>query len=157
MPSIKSYYANQLIKNYKLIYVEDPVNEEDFEGTARITKDNTNCIVTGDDMLVTNTMRAKMAAQRNACSGAILKVNQAGSLYDAMNFAQECAANGIKLITSHRSGESIDSHLSHIGIATDSKMLKAGILGGERVAKLNELLRLTEYDLIDGMAELSSN
>jgi len=151
------YYVNQLIKNYKLIYVEDPVNEEDFEGTARITKDNTNCIVTGDDMLVTNTMRAKRAAQHNACSGAILKVNQAGSLYDAMNFAQECAANGIKLITSHRSGESIDSHLSHIGIATDSKMLKAGILGGERVAKLNELLRLTEYDLIEGMAELSSN
>ena len=150
-------YVNQLIKNYKLIYVEDPVNEEDFEGTARITKDNTNCIVTGDDMLVTNTMRAKRAAQHSACSGAILKVNQAGSLYDAMNFAQECAANGIKLITSHRSGESIDSHLSHIGIATDSKMLKAGILGGERVAKLNELLRLTEYDLIDGMAELSSN
>jgi enolase len=150
-------YVNQLIRKYNLIYVEDPVNEEDFEGTARITKDNTNCIVTGDDMLVTNTLRAKRAAQHKACSGAILKVNQAGSLYEAMNFAQECTASGIKLITSHRSGESIDSHLSHIGIATDSKMLKAGILGGERVAKLNELLRLTEYGLIDGMAELSSN
>jgi enolase len=74
-----------------------------------------------------------------------------------MCFAQECTASGIKLITSHRSGESIDSHLTHIGIATDSKMLKAGIVGGERVAKLNELLRLTEYGLIDGMAELSSN
>ena len=147
-------YVNQLIKNYKLIYVEDPVNEEDFEGTAIITKDNKQCLVTGDDMLVTNIMRAKRAAGLKACSGAILKVNQAGSLYDAMNFAQECTANGIKLITSHRSGESIDSHLAHIGIATDSKMLKAGIVGGERVAKLNELLRLTEYDLIDGMAVL---
>jgi enolase len=143
-----------LIRNYKLIYVEDPVNEEDFEGTAIITKDNKQCLVTGDDMLVTNIMRAKRAAGLKACSGAILKVNQAGSLYDAMNFAQECTANGIKLITSHRSGESIDSHLAHIGIATDSKMLKAGIVGGERVAKLNELLRLTEYDLIDGMAVL---
>jgi enolase len=147
-------YVNQLIKNYKLIYVEDPVNEEDFKGAAIITKDNKKCIVTGDDMLVTNIMRAKRAAGHKACSGAILKVNQAGSLYDAMNFAQECTANGIKLITSHRSGESIDSHLAHIGIATDSKMLKAGIVGGERVAKLNELLRLTEYDLIDGMAVL---
>ncbi|MFZ0511393.1 MAG: enolase C-terminal domain-like protein [Candidatus Nitrosopolaris sp.] len=147
-------YVNQLIKNFKLIYVEDPVNEEDFEGTAVITKDNKKCLVTGDDMLVTNTMRAKRAAEHKACSGAILKVNQAGSLYDAMNFAQVCTANGIKLITSHRSGESIDSHLTHIGIATDSKMLKAGIVGGERVAKLNELLRLAEYDLIDGMAVL---
>jgi len=150
-------YVNQLIQKYNLIYVEDPVNEEDFEGMALITKDNKNCVITGDDMLVTNTLRAKRAAQHKACSGAILKVNQAGSLYEAMNFAQECTASGIKLITSHRSGESIDSHLSHIGIATGSKMLKAGIIGGERVAKLNELLRLTEYGLIDGMAELSSN
>jgi enolase len=147
-------YVNYLIKNYKLIYVEDPVNEEDFEGAAIITKDNKRCLVTGDDMLVTNIKRAKMASEYKACSGAILKVNQAGSLYDAMNFAQECTANGIKLITSHRSGESIDSHLAHIAIATDSKMLKAGIVGGERVAKLNELLRLREYDLIDGMAVL---
>jgi enolase len=147
-------YVNQLIKNYKLIYVEDPVNEEDFEGAAIITQDNKKCIVTGDDMLVTNITRAKRAIGHKACSGAILKVNQAGSLHDAMNFAQECTANGIKIITSHRSGESIDSHLAHIGIATDSKMLKAGIVGGERVAKLNELLRLTEYDLIDGMAVL---
>ena len=147
-------YVNHLIKNYKLIYVEDPVNEEDFEGSAIITKDNKRCLVTGDDMLVTNIKRAKMASGYKACSGAILKVNQAGSLYDAMNFGQECTANGIKLITSHRSGESIDSHLAHIGIATDSKMLKAGIVGGERVAKLNELLRLREHDLIGGMAVL---
>lgn len=147
-------YVNQLIKDYKLVYVEDPVNEEDFEGAAIITKDNNKCIVTGDDMLVTNIARAKNAAELKACSGAILKVNQAGSLYDAMNFAQECTANDIKLITSHRSGESIDAHLTHIGIATDSRMLKAGIVGGERIAKLNELLRLTEYDLIDGMAVL---
>ncbi len=147
-------YVNHLIKNYKLIYAEDPVNEEDFEGAAIITKDNKRCLVTGDDMLVTNVMRAKRASEYKACSGAILKVNQAGSLYDAMNFAKECTANGIKLITSHRSGESIDSHLVHIAISTDSKMLKAGIVGGERVAKLNELLRLREYDLIDGMAVL---
>jgi enolase len=60
------------------------------------------------------------------------------------------------IVTSHRSGESTDSHISHIAIATGSKMLKAGIVGGERVSKLNELLRLSEYDLIDGMAEVSS-
>jgi enolase len=149
-------YVNELIKKYNLIYVEDPVNEEDFEGASNITKENKRCIVTGDDMLVTNTSRAKFAAEHNACSGAILKVNQAGSLYEAMNFANTCSANGIKIITSHRSGESIDSHLSHIGIATDSKMLKAGIVGGERISKSNELVRITEYDLIDGMVDLFS-
>jgi enolase len=82
-------------------------------------------------------------------------VNQAGSLHDALNFVNECNNNNIRIVTSHRSGESTDSHISHIAVATGSKMLKAGIVGGERVSKLNELLRLSEYDLIDGMAEVS--
>lgn len=73
-----------------------------------------------------------------------------------MKFAEECTKNNIRIVTSHRSGESLDSHIAHIAIATDSKMLKSGVLGGERIAKLNELLRLTEYDLIEGMADLSS-
>ena len=149
-------FANHLIKNYKLIYLEDPVNEEDFESMAIITKENPKCLVTGDDMLVTNAGRVKEVAKYKACSGAILKVNQIGSLQDAMVFAEECIKNNIKIITSHRSGESSDSHISHIAIATDSKMIKSGVVGGERVAKLNELLRLSEYDLIEGMAELSS-
>jgi enolase len=149
-------YVNQLIRQYDLIFVEDPVNEEDFEGASNITKKNKKCIITGDDMLATNASRVKLAAGYNACSGAILKVNQAGTLYEAMDFADSCSACGIKIITSHRSGESIDSHLSHIGIAANSIMLKAGIMGGERVSKLNELVRLTQYGLIDGMAELFS-
>ena len=83
-----------------------------------------------------------------------MKVNQAGSLYDALEFSNEAHKNKIKLITSHRSGESTDSHITHIGIATKSKMLKVGVVGGERVAKINELLRVTEYDLKHGMAEI---
>jgi enolase len=123
---------------------------------AAITKKNSKCLVTGDDILVTNALRVKEAIKHGSCSGAILKVNQAGSLYDALNFAEECNNNNIRIVTSHRSGESTDSHISHIAIATGSKMLKAGVIGGERVSKLNELLRLSEYDLIDGMAEVSS-
>ena len=149
-------FANDLINKYKLIYLEDPVHEEDFESMAVISKKNPQCIVTGDDMLVTNVKRVKEAAKYKSCSGAILKVNQTGTLYDAMQFANVCEKNNIKIITSHRSGESSDSHISHIAIATNSKMLKSGVLGGERVAKLNELLRVGEYDLIEGMADLSS-
>jgi enolase len=149
-------FADDLIRKYKLIYLEDPVHEEDFESMAIITKRNPKCMVTGDDMLVTNTRRVKEAAKSKVCSGAILKVNQTGTLYDAMKFAEECTKNNIRIITSHRSGESSDSHIAHIAIATGSKMLKSGVLGGERIAKLNELLRLTEYDLIEGMADLSS-
>jgi enolase len=149
-------YVNYLINTYKLIYVEDPVHEEDFKTMAAITKKNSKCLVTGDDILVTNALRVREAIKHGSCSGAILKVNQAGSLYDALNFAKECNNNNIRIVTSHRSGESTDSHISHIAIATGSKMLKAGVIGGERVSKLNELLRLSEYDLIDGMAEVSS-
>jgi enolase len=149
-------FANDLIKKYNLIYLEDPVHEEDFEGMAAITKRNPKCLVTGDDILVTNTSRVKEAAKSKSCSGAILKVNQTGTLYDSMKFADACTINNIKIITSHRSGESSDTHIAHIAIATDSKMLKSGVIGGERIAKLNELLRLTEYDLIEGMADLST-
>ena len=144
-------FANRLMRDYKLVYAEDPVQEGDFQSMAVLTKKNPKTLVTGDDMLVTNAVKIKEAVKSGACSGAILKVNQAGSLYDAMKFAEECKKNNIKIITSHRSGESVDSHISHIAIATGSKMLKSGVLGGERIAKLNELVRLTGYDLIEGM------
>jgi enolase len=150
-------FIEDLIKKYHLIYAEDPVHEDDFESMARITERNKNCLVTGDDMLVTNAQRVSEAVKHGACSGAILKVNQAGTLSDALDFAESCAKNNIKIITSHRSGESVDSHIAHIALATSSKMMKTGVVGGERVSKLNELLRLSEYDLIKGMMDLSFN
>jgi enolase len=147
-------FANRLIHDYKLIYAEDPMHEGDFESMVVLNKKNPNTLITGDDMLVTNAGRLREAVKYGACSGAILKVNQAGSLYEALDFAKECKKNNIKIITSHRSGESTDSHISHIAIATSSKMLKSGVLGGERIAKLNELVRLIEYDLIAEMQDL---
>jgi enolase len=148
-------FVEDLIKNYHLIYAEDPVNEDDFESMAAITKRNSNCFITGDDMLVTKSERVREARKYGACNAAILKVNQAGTLHDALDFASTCTNNNIRIITSHRSGESIDSHISHIAVATASKMIKTGVVGGERVSKLNELLRLSEYDLIKGMIDLS--
>jgi enolase len=150
-------FVEDLIKNYHLIYAEDPVNEDDFESMALLTKRNRNCLITGDDMLVTSTQRVHEACKYGACNGAILKVNQAGTLHSALDFADICTKNNIKIITSHRSGESIDAHISHIAVATSSKMIKTGVVGGERVSKLNELLRLSEYDLIKGMIDLSFN
>ena len=153
-PKEQIEFASEIIKKYKLVYAEDAVHEEAFEDMAILTKKFPRVLITGDDLLVTNTKILNKAVKIRACSGAILKVNQAGSLYDALEFAKEANKNNVKIITSHRSGESIDSHISHIGIATNSKMLKVGVLGGERIAKLNELVRLSEYDLIRGMAEI---
>jgi enolase len=153
-PEEQIEFASNIIKKYKLVYAEDAVHEEAFNDMAVLTKRFPRVLITGDDLLVTNTEILKKAVKIKACSGAILKVNQAGSLYDALEFAKEANAKNVKLITSHRSGESTDSHISHIGLATKSKMLKVGVIGGERIAKLNELVRLSEYDLIRGMAEI---
>ncbi|PJB98621.1 MAG: enolase [Nitrosopumilales archaeon CG_4_9_14_0_8_um_filter_34_10] len=147
-------FAADIIKKYKLIYAEDAVHEEAFDDMAELTAKFPNILVTGDDLTVTNKDILTKAINTKSCNAAILKVNQAGSLYDAFEFAKVANQNNIKLITSHRSGESTDSHIAHIGLATKSKMLKVGIVGGERVAKLNELIRLSEHDLIRGMAEI---
>ncbi len=153
-PEEQIEFVSEIIKKYKLVYAEDAVHEEAFEEMAILTSKFPKVLITGDDLVVTNTEILKKAVKLKACNAAILKVNQAGSLYDALEFSNEAHKNKIKLITSHRSGESIDSHIIHIGIATKSKMLKVGVVGGERVAKLNELLRVTEHDLIHGMAEI---
>ncbi len=147
-------FASNMIQKYKLIYAEDAVHEEAFEDMAELTAKFPDTLVTGDDLTVTNKDILSKAIKLKSCNAAILKVNQAGSLYDAFEFTKVAHQNNIKLITSHRSGESTDSHICHIGLATKSKMLKVGIVGGERVAKLNELIRLSEHDLIRGMAEI---
>lgn len=144
-------FVSNLIRDYRLIYVEDPLHEEDFSGMAELTKRFSSIYITGDDLLVTNASRLRVALEYKACNSAILKVNQAGSLYEALLFARMAYEHGIRLVTSHRSGESTDAHIAHVAVATGSKMIKAGVVGGERVAKMNELIRLEELDMVDGM------
>ena len=153
-PEKQIEFTANLIEKYKLIYAEDAVHEEGFEDMSELVSKFPETMIVGDDLTVTNKDILKKAIKNKSCNAAILKVNQAGSLYDALEFAKVADDNNIKLITSHRSGESIDSQISHIGIGTNSKMLKVGVVGGERVAKLNELIRLSEHDLIQGMAEV---
>ncbi len=153
-PEDQIEFVSNIIEKYKLIYAEDAVHEEAFDYMSDLTKKFPKTLIVGDDLTVTNKTILQKAIQSKSCNAAILKVNQAGSLYDALQFAEEANQNNIRLITSHRSGESTDSHISHIGIATRSKMLKVGVVGGERIAKLNELLRLSKHDLIRGMNEI---
>ena len=153
-PEKQIEFAANIIEKYKLIYAEDAVHEEAFGDMSELVSKFPKTMIAGDDLTVTNKDMLKKAIENKSCNAAILKVNQAGSLYDALEFSKVASNNNIKLITSHRSGESIDSQISHIGIGTNSKMLKVGVVGGERVAKLNELIRLSEHDLIQGMAEV---
>jgi len=130
-PEKQIEFAASIIEKYKLIYAEDAVHEEAFGDMSELVSKFPKTMITGDDLTVTNKDILKKAIENKSCNAAILKVNQAGSLYDALEFAKVADNNDIKLITSHRSGESIDSQISHIGIGTNSKMLKLVLLGGK--------------------------
>ncbi|MCY3976147.1 MAG: enolase [Thaumarchaeota archaeon] len=147
-------FVSDLINRYKLTYVEDAVHQDAFGAMSELTNEFPNVLIAGDDLTVTNTMFLEKAINLKSCNATILKVNQAGSLYDALKFAKHAKKHNIKIITSHRSGETIDSQIVHIGICTGSKMLKIGVVGGERISKINELIRISEYDLIHGMTQL---
>ena len=157
-PGEQVEFASSIIDRYRLAYAEDAVHEDDFDGMAEVASRCPRALVTGDDLTVTSAEALRRAVSRGSCNAAILKVNQAGGLRDAAEFAAEAAASGVRLVTSHRSGETPDAHIAHVGIATSSAMLKAGIVGGERVAKLNELVRAEEeygpagQGLIQGIA-----
>ncbi len=148
-PEEQEKYVLGLIKEYDLIYVEDPVHEEDFDGLKRITDSAKHCIVTGDDLFVTDPHRIEKAAKMGAGNGVILKVNQVGTLGDALEFAKTALAHKYAVTTSHRSGDTPDYHLAHIAVGVHSLMIKSGVVGGERVAKLNELLRINDSMLIN--------
>ena len=149
-------YVLELIEKYNLIYVEDPLHEEAFSDFTKLSSKNDNCLIVGDDLYVTNTSILRKGIDQNATSfasafanAAILKVNQAGALGDAMEFANLCNNNKYAIIASHRSGDTVDRHLAHIAIGSGSVMMKSGVVGGERIAKLNELIRIDETNFIN--------
>nr|AIE91923.1 phosphopyruvate hydratase (eno) [uncultured marine thaumarchaeote AD1000_17_C04] len=142
-------YVLELIEKYNLIYVEDPLHEEAFSDFTELSSKNDNCLIVGDDLFVTNTSILQKGIDQNAGNAVILKVNQAGALGDAMEFANSCNQNNYAIIASHRSGDTIDPHLAHIAIGSGSVMMKSGVVGGERISKLNELLRIEETNFIN--------
>jgi enolase len=149
-------FMEELADRYGLKYIEDPLQEDDFEGFAEITRwaKGRGVLIVGDDLLVTSSSRLERAASMGAAAGAILKVNQAGSLGEAMDFARACRDRGYSIVASHRSGDTWDSHLAHVAVGTGAVMMKSGVVGGERVSKHMELLRIAEAHPGIGIARL---
>lgn len=137
-------FVLELIEKYKLCYVEDALQEEDFEGFAELTKKAKNCLICGDDLFVTNRSRLEEGVKRKACNSLILKPNQIGTLTQLEETAKYAKENGYERIASHRSGETCDKSISHIAVAFNCKMLKTNVVGGERNTKFNELIRIGE-------------
>jgi len=129
-----------LIKKYKLRYVEDPFNEEDFMNHARLTK-KTKAMIVGDDLFVTSAERLKRGIKISACNSIIIKPNQIGNLkntFETIKIAKKYKYNSV---ISHRSKETNDDTIAHIGLAQKLPYIKIGIVNGERISKINALLR----------------
>lgn len=140
-----NYYVD-LVKKYPIIFIEDPFQEEDWLGFANVTKKiGKEVVIVGDDLLVTNTDRIQEAEEKDACNGLILKINQIGTVTEAIEAADLARSMGWKLIVSHRSGETNDDFIADLAVGISADFIKAGAPArGERVAKYNRLLKIAE-------------
>jgi len=134
----------ELADGYPIASIEDPFYEEDFSNFAKLKRMLKTQIV-GDDLLCTNPERVKKAVARNSCNCLLLKINQIGTITEALNAAQIAKKAGWNIMVSHRSGETTDCFIADLAVGISSGQIKAGApCRGERLAKYNQLLRIEE-------------
>jgi enolase len=139
-------YYKKWIDNYGLVTIEDPFHEDDFESFAKfnaaVGKDTQ---IVGDDLTVTNPKRVQLAVDKKACNALLLKVNQIGSVTEAIDAATLSQKNGWGVMVSHRSGETEDTFIADLAVGLRSGQIKSGApCRSERLAKYNQLLRIEE-------------
>jgi enolase len=138
-------YYTDLAKAYPIVSIEDPFYEESFQAFSALNKELPNIQVVGDDLVVTNVARLKRAIEVDAISALLLKVNQIGTVTEAMDAVRLCRENKLNIIVSHRSGETEDSFIADFAVGINAGQIKTGAPArGERTSKYNQLLRLEE-------------
>jgi enolase len=138
-------YLAELIDTYGLVYVEDPLHEDDFAGFAELTRQvKDRCLVCGDDLFVTSAERIMAGIESGSGDCVLIKPNQVGTLTDTFEAVKLAHRHGMETVMSHRSGETTDDTIAHLATAFGCIFLKCGVVGGERTAKLNELIRIEE-------------
>ncbi len=135
-------YLSNLIKNFHLLYVEDPFHEEDFESFSRLLKRFPDRLIVGDDLTVTNYKRLKKAIEMKSVNAVIVKPNQNGSLLEVREVCKLAKENSLKIVFSHRSGETEEGILADLAFGFGADFLKCGISGKEREAKLRRLIEI---------------
>ncbi len=147
-----------LIERYRLVYVEDPLHEDAFEAFAELRKKAGGALICGDDLLVTNASRIDQAVKLGSANAIIIKTNQVGTLSDSRKAVEKAQAAGYVTVMSHRSGEVCSGELAQIAVGLSCPMIKCGVIGGERISKLNELVRIEEdaekRKILAGMAQI---
>ena len=139
------YYIN-LVEKYPIISIEDPFDEEDWEAFAKFTeKVGEKVQIVGDDIYVTNIKRLKKGIEMKASNSILIKLNQIGSVTETLETIEVAKRASMTYVISHRSGETEDTFIADLAVATNSGMIKTGSLSrSERIAKYNRLLRIEE-------------
>ncbi len=139
-------FLTSLINKYPIDSIEDGMDENDWEGWQKLNKAiGDRCQLVGDDLLVTNVKFLKKAIALKAANSILIKVNQIGSLTETLDAIEMAHRNGFTTVTSHRSGETEDTTIADIAVATNSGQIKTGSMSrSDRMAKYNQLLRIEE-------------
>lgn len=137
-------YWKRLCGCYPILSLEDGLDENDFDGWTTLTKELSNRVMlVGDDLFVTNTARIRQGIEKKAANAVLVKPNQIGTLSETLDLIHTAVDHNYQFILSHRSGETEDTSIADIAVATNAKFIKAGApCRGERVCKYNRLLRI---------------
>jgi len=134
-----------LVDAYPLVSIEDPLQEEDFEGFAEVTR-RVPVQIVGDDLFVTTASRLRRGIELGACNALLWKVNQVGTLTESLEAARIAFEHGYRVMASHRSGDTEDAFVADLAVAIGCGQIKAGAPArGERTAKYNRLLRIEDW------------
>jgi enolase len=142
---MSAYYAD-LLASYPLVSIEDPLSEDDWDGWVRLTAELGERVqIVGDDLFVTNPDRLDEGIERKAANALLVKVNQIGTLSETLDAVALANSYGYRCMMSHRSGETEDTTIADLAVATGCGQIKTGAPArSERVAKYNQLLRIEE-------------
>jgi enolase len=138
-------YLTNLIKNCNLFYIEDPFDEEDFESHAKLLKKFPDSLIVGDDLIVTNPKRLKKAIEMKSVNAIIVKPNQIGSLIKVKEVCEIAKKNNIKIVFSHRSGETEEIILADLAFGFGADFFKCGIEGDVREGKIKRLIEIEKF------------
>ena len=141
-PEEQFFYISNIIKNYNLIYIEDAFDEDDFEGFSKILVSNPNSLIVGDDLTTTNPCLLEKAITKKSINAIIVKPNQIGSMIKVKRVCEMAKENKIKIIFSHRSGETTENILADLAFGFQAEFIKCGITGKEREAKIKRLIEI---------------
>jgi len=137
-------YVSNLIKNFDLFYIEDPFQEEDFGNFTKLMEKFPQKLIVGDDLTVTDYKRTEKAIKEKSVNAIIVKPNQNGSLLEVKRVCELAKSKDIKIIFSHRSGETEENILADLAFGFQTDFLKCGITGKEREAKIKRLIEIEE-------------